>query len=81
MLCQRICPENKRTRTGLVDLADFSEEETEQLLRAAGEESLPAGTRAKWSALALTESLSVLMRNLAAIMEQRVSATPTVPCR
>lgn len=71
MLCQHICPENKHAGAGFVDLEVFSEEETEQLLHADVEGSLPPATRVKWSALALTESLNVLMRNLAAILERR----------
>ena len=69
MLCQKMCPENRHAGAGFVDLVDFSDEETEQLLHADGEESLSAATRAKLSALALTESLNVLMRNLTVILQ------------
>jgi epoxyqueuosine reductase len=71
LICQRACPENRAVRDEFVDRATFSEEETLQLLgRNSGGKVSPA-ILARWTQLGLTESLDLLMRNLAAILENR----------
>jgi epoxyqueuosine reductase len=66
--CQAICPENKPFLSWIEPGERFDEEETRLLLSGPSRGAMPAGTAAKVDRLGLTESWTVLSRNLAAIL-------------
>lgn len=66
--CQAVCPENKPFLDIVGETAEFSEEETNLLLKAMPAEKLPEETLAKMKLLSLTDYYSELPRNLGALL-------------
>jgi len=70
LLCQRACPANKDYLTRIVEGGEFSEAETEKLLRNIPMASLPPATRDKLARLNMCEYYSCLPRNLQALLSK-----------
>jgi epoxyqueuosine reductase len=72
MECQRACPVNRDLLDPCDDGADFSEEETELLLRGVPQGELPAGLVEKLERCGMLGWLSILPRNLGALLSGSV---------
>jgi epoxyqueuosine reductase len=70
MLCQSICPENRRLTQAVETGPTFAEEETALLLRGASFDRLPTELAQKLESLSLVEYLNVLPRNLKALFDR-----------
>lgn len=68
LLCQRVCPVNKRFLSNTVEGPCFSEEETELLLNGTPEEKIPPETIKKLKEADLTEIVEVFPRNLRVLL-------------
>jgi len=68
MRCQRVCPRNREVLDLCEEGANFSEEETESLLRGVPEAELPAGLVEKLGRWDLLPLLGHLPRNLGALL-------------
>jgi len=64
LLCQRVCPQNKHLLEWYEENAEFSEDETEKLLKGVPREKLPSETAEKLRRLNLLDSVSIFPRNL-----------------
>lgn len=69
MYCQEFCPENKGMMD-IVDVADFSPEETELLLAGTPQDKLPASLVKKLEECDLLSSLDIIPRNLAPLLQK-----------
>jgi len=69
--CQRVCPENKAHLEWIEPGPEFSPQETALLLEGAPVDRLPPETVRKLERLDLVESLDVLPRNLAVLLERK----------
>jgi len=70
MICQRVCPENKKFLKWIEEGPEFSEEETGLILQRIPFEKLPAETIDKWKWLGLSEDFDVFPRNLRALLKE-----------
>lgn len=70
MECQRVCPEDVPFRGRILDGEEFTEQETEQLLECASAQALPESLKEKLAELELLEDLSILGRNLSALLQK-----------
>lgn len=68
MICQQVCPENKKFLRCIEAGPEFSEEETGLILQGISFEKLPAETVDKWKWLGLSEDFDVFPRNLRALL-------------
>jgi len=69
--CQRVCPQNREFLHWIGETEEFSEGETELLLKGVQLSQLPATTAAKLKHLDLIESLDILPRNLGVFFRER----------
>jgi epoxyqueuosine reductase len=69
MKCQIICPRNKPFIDYIEDVGEFNAEETEILLRSLPDEKLPASINEKIELLDLQDYISVIPRNLRALLK------------
>ncbi len=74
MRCQAVCPENRAVRDWLEDRAEFSERETELLLRREPLDRMPRETAAKLRGLEINGDHRLLGRTLALILERGTPA-------
>jgi epoxyqueuosine reductase len=70
MICQQVCPENKKFLRWIEDGPEFSEEETGLILQGIPFEKLPASAKDKWKWLGLSEDFDVFPRNLRALLRE-----------
>ena len=70
MLCQKVCPQNKKFVNWVEDGPQFSEEETALVLKGVPLDQLPAETVAKWKNLGLDEDYVIFPRNLIAFVNK-----------
>lgn len=77
MLCQNVCPMNKKFLDRIDDETAFSEKETDYLLRSVPLDNVPKPLTEKIKKLGLTEYASVLGRNLKAILENQRDKSET----
>jgi epoxyqueuosine reductase len=68
MICQQVCPENKKFLKWIEAGPEFSEEETGLIAQGIHFEKLPADTKDKWKWLGLSEDFEVFPRNLKALL-------------
>jgi epoxyqueuosine reductase len=68
MICQQVCPENKKYIGWIEDGPEFSEEETALILRGIAFDELPAEIVDKWKWLGLSEDFDIFPRNLRALL-------------
>lgn len=68
--CQRVCPMNKDLLDWIEQTTEFSEEETDLLLRGRSAEELPPHTLEKLREADLAEDLDILPRNLSVLLER-----------
>ena len=73
MICQDVCPANNEFADWSVEGAEFSEEETETVLRGIPESKLPEETREKLDALDMLEYWDVLQRNISVLINTKES--------
>jgi epoxyqueuosine reductase len=71
MLCQRVCPEDKRFIQWTEEEEEFSKEETTLLLEGVPHDKLPATTLRKLEHLSLVDYLDSLPRNLGVFFKKR----------
>jgi epoxyqueuosine reductase len=69
MICQRVCPENRRFINRIEEKEHFSEEETGAVLSAVPYDELARITQQKLDRLSLTEDYSLLARNLNLLLQ------------
>jgi len=69
MICQQVCPENKKFLKWIKEGPEFSEEETVLIRQGIPFDNLLAETKDKWSWLGLSEDLDVFPRNLRALLK------------
>jgi epoxyqueuosine reductase len=67
--CQAACPENKPFLNVIGETAEFSEEETQLLLKGTPLDQIPPETLTKMQLLSLTDYISELPRNLAVLLK------------
>jgi epoxyqueuosine reductase len=70
MHCQKACPQNKSFLQWIEGKEEFSEEETELLLKGAPRDQLPAATMKKLKHLDLLEDVDILPRNLSVFFKR-----------
>jgi len=70
MICQQVCPENKKFLKWIEAGPEFSEEETGLILQGIPFDELPAETVDKWKWLGLSEDFDVFPRNLRALLKK-----------
>jgi len=68
MICQQVCPENKKFLGWIEEGPEFSEEETGLILQGIPFDELPAEIVDKWKWLGLSEDFDVFPRNLRALL-------------
>jgi epoxyqueuosine reductase len=69
--CQAVCPQNKAYLGQIGETTEFTQEETELLLKGKLRDQIPSATIEKMKALSLTDYLSELPRNLSALLNVR----------
>ena len=74
--CQRICPEDRDFLQWIVEEEEFSEKETELLLKGVTRNQLPAATVAKLERLDLIEDVGILPRNMGVFFTKDAWMTP-----
>lgn len=67
--CQEVCPENKDFIGNIVDIGEFSNEETQILLQGVPLESIPPETRVKLEKMNMIVYYSCLARNLKVLLD------------
>jgi epoxyqueuosine reductase len=70
MICQQVCPENKKFLKWIKAGPEFTEEETSSILQGIPLEKLPTETVDKWKWLGLSEDFDVFPRNLRALLRE-----------
>ena len=70
MKCQATCPQNKPYLKQEGETAEFSEEETELLLKGTPSEKIPTDTMQKMKLLSFTDYLSMMPRNLSVLLNK-----------
>ncbi len=70
MICQQVCPKNKKFLKWIEDGPEFSEEETGLISQGVPFEKLPSPTKDKWVWLGLSEDFDVFPRNLRALLKK-----------
>jgi epoxyqueuosine reductase len=70
MICQQVCPENKKFLGWIKEGPKFTEKETGLILTGVPFEKLPAETVDKWKWLGLSEDFDVFPRNLLALLRE-----------
>ncbi len=70
MICQQVCPENKKFLKWIEAGPEFSEEETGLILEGIPFKKLPAETVDKWKWLGLSEDFDIFPRNLRALLKE-----------
>jgi len=68
LLCQKVCPENRKSVKWVEERERFSENETLAILRGVPLEQIPAMTQKKLDRLGLTDDYSLLARNLGLLL-------------
>ena len=71
MICQKVCPANKKVAGWTVDGESFDQKETRLILNAVRGQRLPRHTVAKLKRQGLMTYAAVLGRNLRALMAQQ----------
>ena len=69
LTCQRACPENRPFLNQIGEMAEFSEEETQLLLKGTPKEQLSDETIKKMKLLSLTDYFEELPRNLSVLLK------------
>jgi epoxyqueuosine reductase len=64
MICQRVCPENRRVINRIEEREHFTEEETGAILAGVPYNKIPHSAQQKLDLLSLSEDYSLLARNL-----------------
>jgi len=72
MVCQKVCPANKKFRKGVVEGPVFSETETTAILRGTSRDEFPQGAVQKLEALDIIGYAEVLGRNLDVLVKKHV---------
>jgi epoxyqueuosine reductase len=72
MRCQTVCPENKAVVGWCEDRAEFSEAETDMMIRRLPFAEIPSGMTTKLKSLEINEDYSYLCRNLAMVLGREV---------
>jgi epoxyqueuosine reductase len=70
MKCQAACPQNRPYLKKVGETAEFTEEETELLLKGMPSEKIPAATLQKMKLLSLTDYFSMMPRNLSVLLNK-----------
>ncbi len=70
MICQDVCPANKNCTKWIVPGGEFSEEETEMILKGISKDKLPLETIEKLKKLSLLDDCDLLSRNLGVLIHQ-----------
>jgi epoxyqueuosine reductase len=70
MVCQRVCPQNRKFLQWIEEKEKFSQEETELLLKETSCDRLPAKTKRKLQHLDLLEDIDTLPRNLSVLFKK-----------
>ena len=70
MVCQLVCPENKKIYNWFEETEHFTEKETDLILKGTPQSRLPKATANKLSKLDLLEDLDLLPRNLDVLLKQ-----------
>ena len=70
MKCQAACPQNRPYLKQVGEIVEFTEEETELLLKGTRSEKIPAATIQKMKLLSLTDYVSMLPRNLSVLINK-----------
>jgi epoxyqueuosine reductase len=70
MKCQAACPQNRPYLKQVGETAEFTEEETELLLKGTPSEKIPAATLQKMKLLSLTDYFSMMPRNLSVLLNK-----------
>jgi len=70
MICQQVCPENRKFIDWVEVGEQFSEEETDDILKGVSFDQLEPPTREKLDRLSLSEDYSLLARNLGLLLNQ-----------
>jgi epoxyqueuosine reductase len=71
MICQDVCPANKEHTAWIMPGGEFSEEETEMILKGASKDKLPAQTSKKLEKVAMLDDFELLQRNLKVLLEKK----------
>jgi epoxyqueuosine reductase len=71
MVCQKVCPQNKNFLQWVEEKEEFSEEETELILKGAPRDQLPAAIIEKLRHLDLFEDADILPRNLSVFFKRQ----------
>lgn len=70
-ICQEACPENKKYLERIIDMAEFSEQETQLLLDNPPLERIPDATKEKMQRLNMLIYYDCLARNLQVLLEKQ----------
>jgi epoxyqueuosine reductase len=70
MKCQAACPQNRPYLKQVGETAEFTEEETQLLLKGTPSERIPEATKQKMKLLSLTDYLSMMPRNLSVLINR-----------
>jgi len=68
MVCQNVCPINKKYKKDKVEILSFSEKESEIIIQGLEKNSLPINLNNKLKSINMDEYLPVLSRNIKALM-------------
>ena len=71
MICQNVCPMNKKSINWVDDGAVFPEEETSYVLNGVHQNNIPDSLIEKLEKLGMMEYINVLGRNLKALIENQ----------
>lgn len=71
MLCQRVCPQNRKFLQWIEEKEEFSQEETALLLEGVPRDQLPVTTMRKLKHLDLLEDTDILPRNLSTFFRKQ----------
>jgi epoxyqueuosine reductase len=70
MVCQRVCPQNRKFLQWIKEKKKFSQEETGLLLKMTSCDRLPEKTKKKLQHLDLLEDIDTLPRNLSVLLKK-----------
>lgn len=71
MICQDVCPANKEHTGWIVPGGEFSEEETQLIMKGVPKDKLPLGTAEKLKKLCMWDWYNLLQRNLGMLIESK----------
>lgn len=70
MKCQAACPQNRPYLKQVWENAEFTEEETEMLIKGTPSEQIPADTLQKMKMLGFTDYFKMMPRNLSVLLNK-----------